>query len=154
MTTLQKLNPRPNFIFSKNRTTSFKKLELLISELETLHLHQNVQEAINLEIYNINRTSLLGKEFVRMLNKSQAKILKIIKKEHGIVPKNYYANLWSLFGVSGLGIPIGIGLGKLLNNMRLFVLGIPLGIGLASLIGLALDKKAFKEGRQLKFSAT
>jgi hypothetical protein len=81
--------------------------------------------------------------------KRQNAILKLVKKELKIVPKSHYQTLWMLFGFSGLGIPIGVAFGLGMGNIGLLGIGLPIGMGLGAVIGLMLDKKALKEGRQL-----
>jgi hypothetical protein len=57
--------------------------------------------------------------------------------------------MWMLFGMSGIGLPIGVAFGLSIGNIGLLGLGLPIGMAIGLAIGMSLDKKALNEGRQL-----
>ncbi len=121
----------------------------LLKELQKKELPNAIIEFINQDIEDLNSVSLTSNEFEKLVKQKQTKIIKQIEKELKIVPKNYYRNLWLALGLCVFGIPIGIALRTSANNAGLFALGIPIGMGIGIALGTGMDKKAFKEGRQL-----
>ena len=51
--------------------------------------------------------------------------------------------------MSAFGIPIGLALGASQGNNGMLGAGLPIGMVIGIAVGSSLDKKAFKEGRQL-----
>ena len=52
--------------------------------------------------------------------------------------------------MSVFGFPIGVILELIIkSNVGFISIGIPIGMGIGILLGSSMDKKAFKEGRQL-----
>lgn len=84
---------------------------------------------------------------MKAIKEKEKKIVKLLEKNHKIVPKKYYQTLWMILGMSAFGLPIGAAFGYLMKNMGL--LGIDLPIGMGTGVGSYLDKKALAEGRQL-----
>jgi hypothetical protein len=121
----------------------------LLSELKKMELSQNVVAAINESVEQINSSTLLGTQLTKLIKQKQSLVVKRVEKEHKIVPKNYYRSIWMLFGMSGIGIPIGVVFGLSIGNLGLLGLGLPIGMALGLIIGSSLDKKALNEGRQL-----
>lgn len=141
---------------SKGKITSDAKLgfvrfqfEELLKELKKRELPQNIIASVNESVEQINGSSLSGKELANFINKRQRNILKQIEKELKIVPRNYYRTIWMLFGISGIGIPIGAAFGLFMKNLGLLGIGLPIGAAIGALVGSLLDKKALEEGRQL-----
>lgn len=142
----------------KNRTRfnnerlakTYRKLSELINELRSQSLNGNVVSFVNeqIELLNKNHDEKALKKLVRL---SQHKILKMVEKEHKIVPKHYYRNLWMVLGMSAFGVSLGTAFGAALGNMGLLGIGIPFGMVIGIAVGTSMDQKAAKEGRQLKF---
>jgi hypothetical protein len=86
-----------------------------------------------------------------MLGEVQKTFLTKLEKEHKLVPKHYYRNLWIPIGLSGIGLPIGVVFGFLMGNMSFLGAGLPIGLALGVIFGTYQDQKAEKEGRQLDF---
>ncbi|PWA08249.1 hypothetical protein [Flavobacterium laiguense] len=121
----------------------------LLSELKKMELSQTVVATINESVEQINSSTLLGTQLTKLIKQKQSLIIKRVEKEHKIVPKNYYRTIWMFFGMSGIGIPIGVAFGLSIGNLGLLGLGLPIGMALGLAIGSSLDKKALNEGRQL-----
>ncbi len=71
-----------------------------------------------------------------------------------IVPKNAYRNRWLAIGMVVFGMPMGAAYGVSMGNMAFIGVGIPIGMVFGMAIGARMDKKAAKEGRQLKFEVS
>ena len=106
-------------------------------------------EIINKHIEDLNSSLISGNGFKRQLIKKQTQIVKLLEKEHKLVSKNYYRNLWMILGMSAIGLPIGVAFGVSIGNMGLLVIGLPIGMVIGLALGSGMDKKALKEGRQL-----
>ncbi|AZA59430.1 hypothetical protein EG349_03650 [Chryseobacterium shandongense] len=104
---------------------------------------------MNRETAIINSTALRDKDLHKVLKQKQNDIIKLLEKEHKIVPKNYYRNLWMAVGMGAFGLPIGVAFGLLMHNIALLSIGLPIGLGIGVVVGSSLDKKAEAEGRQL-----
>ncbi|HET8858819.1 hypothetical protein [Marivirga sp.] len=86
---------------------------------------------------------------MKLLNKEQTQILRLVRKELRLIPKNYYTYLWMALGMAVFGLPLGIFYGKIIDNMGLVSLGLPIGLGIGIMVGMGLDSKVKKEGRQI-----
>jgi hypothetical protein len=148
MNIIELKNPQ-KVIIDEKLDKVFTQLENLLIELRKRELPQNIVEFINDSITVINSSDLIEKDLKVLVIKRQNAILKLVKKELKLVPKGYHATLWMLFGFSGFGIPIGVAFGLAMGNIGLLGIGLPIGMGVGAVVGLLLDKKAFKEGRQL-----
>ena len=80
--------------------------------------------------------------------------MKKLEKEHKLVPKNYYRNLWLPLGMSAFGLPIGVAFGLLVDNIALLSIGLPIGLAIGVALGISLDQKAAKAGKQLDFEVS
>jgi len=127
-----------------NAHTQFEKL---LSELKKKELTDDIIIFINNEIDKVNTAH--DKELRKQIRKSQTFILKTLEKELKIVIKNYYRNLWMAVGMAVFGTPLGVAFGTAIGNMAMLGVGLPIGMVIGLAIGTNMDKKAFKEGRQL-----
>jgi hypothetical protein len=144
-------NPNNKADIALNHTINqaYEEFKKLITELNNKPLNEQVVQFINNCVDEINLSTLPETKFIKFVLEKQAAIVKQLEKEHKIVCKNHYRNTWGLLGITIFGIPIGVIIGFSNNNMGLLGLGFPLGIFIGSIIGNRLDKKAFKEGRQI-----
>jgi hypothetical protein len=122
----------------------------LLKELRKRELPEKIIDIVNQRIEGINSTTLTGNELGKLVKKKQTEITKMLEKELKIVPKNHYRNLWSVLGMSIFGLPIGVVYGTIIGNMAMLAIGLPIGMAIGIGLGARLDKKAFKEGRQLE----
>ena len=121
----------------------------LLSELRKQKLAPKIITMINESIELVNSSSLTGNALRKLVKQKETEILKQVEKEHKIVPKNYYRNLWMLLGISAFGLPIGVAFGLSIGNIGLLGVGLPIGMGIGIAVGTGMDKKALKEERQL-----
>jgi hypothetical protein len=128
----------------------YSKFNELIDELNSKEFPDNTINSINLDIEELNSASPNMKGMRGHLLKKQTKILRLIEKEHKIVPKNYYRNLSMALGMATFGVPFGVAYGIISGNMAMFGIGLPIGMAIGIAIGSSKDKKAFNEERQLE----
>ncbi len=144
------LKDRQNISNESKLNSLYAQFNVLLNELRKKELPSNVFASINERVEQLNSSPLTGKELMKLIKQEQTKILKQVEKECKIVPQNHYRTLWMVFGMSGIGIPIGVAIGLSIGNIGLLGLGFPIGMGIGFIIGMQLDKKAMKEGRQLE----
>jgi len=121
----------------------------LLNELRKREAPENIEKSVNDHVDEINSSTLTGNQLTKFITQKQASLLKQIEKELKVVPKNYYRNLWMLFGFTGIGLPIGVAFGLSIGNIGLLGIGLPIGMAIGLAIGASLDKKALTQGRQL-----
>jgi hypothetical protein len=129
---------------------AYNQFELLLAELRTKQLPDVIVEVINQDVSDIN--SLNTPDEIRIaIKQKQKSILKILEKQLKMVPKNYYRKLWFILGIAAFGLPLGVAIGTMLHNIGLLGTGFPFGMLIGFAVGASMDKKAFKEGKQLDF---
>ena len=143
------LKRRQDMSISPKLDATYTHFNALVDELNTRSLPDCTVSAVNKEIEEVNATTKVWNSMRRLVLKKQSKIVRLIEKEHKIVPKNYYRNLWLVLGMSAFGIPIGAAIGSSIGNMGLIGIGLPIGMAFGMVAGARMDKKALKEGRQL-----
>lgn len=131
------------------------QFEKLLMDLRKRELPDGLVMSINKSIDEINSSSIPGNDIrkVILIKKNQNKILRLLRQEKNLVPKNYYRYQWLAPGMAAFGIPIGAALGAGLGSMAFLGLGLPIGLAIGTTIGSQLDKKANREGRQLDVGA-
>lgn len=140
---------KPELLTDTKTNALYKQLQQILSELEQKKVSAETVAKINSEIAIINSTTLRDKDLHKMLKQKQNNIIKLLEKEHKIVPKNYYRNLWLAAGMGAFGLPIGVAFGLLMGNIALLSIGLPIGMAIGIAIGASMDKKAEAQGRQL-----
>ena len=143
------LKERENISDDIKLSRIYVQLGELLKSLKKKELTPEIIKSINGDIEELNSSSLTSNELIKLVKLKQTKIIKVVEKELKIVPKNYYRNLWLILGMSVFGIPIGVAFGSSIGNMGLLGIGLPIGMGIGIVVGSGMDKKAFKEGRQL-----
>jgi len=127
----------------------YAQFDVLLNELRKKQLNEELIKSINALIETVNASSATGNELRKLIKQAQTSILKQVEKEHKIVPKNHYRNLWMLLGFTAFGLPIGVAFGLSVGNIGLMAIGLPIGMAIGSAVGASMDKKAVAEGRQL-----
>ena len=146
---IRELNSRQDILNDSKLSKIYSKFGELLNELKKKELNQTVEIFINESVDYVNSSPLNGTQLNNIVKQKQTAILKLVEKEHKIVPKNYYRTLWMLFGMSGIGLPIGVAFGLFIGNIGLLGLGLPIGMAIGIVIGISLDNKALEDGRQL-----
>lgn len=134
---------------AKKLVRRYINFEKLLQELRKRDIPTDIVASINRDIEEVNSFSGSDKEIVKQLGKAQSRILALLEKKLKIVTRNHYRDTWLVLGMSSFGIPIGIAFGISMGNMGLLGIGIPIGMSLGIAVGMAMDKKAEKDGRQL-----
>jgi len=129
---------------------AYNQFELLLAELRTKQLPDTIVEIINQDVSDINGLTTPD-EIKIALKQKQKSILKMLEKQLKMMPKNYYRKLWFILGMTAFGLPLGVAIGTMLHNIGLLGTGFPFGMLIGFAVGAGMDKKAYKEGRQLNF---
>lgn len=148
---IKDLYKRPNIVDNPKLSKAFDHFDELLLELKKREFPEAIIQSINIEIEQINTFLESEKELRKRIRYSQSSILKLIEKDLKIVPKNHYQNIWLTHGMSAFGLPLGVAFGASLGNMGLLAIGIPIGMLFGLAIGSYMDKKAFRNGKQLNF---
>ena len=144
------LKEKERVLTNTKLSQTYIRFKELLSELRIRELPHTVIERINQDVEELNLTFLNGDGLRKLIERKQTKIIQMLEKELKIVPKNYYQNYWLAIGMTAFGLPIGVVYGLcIMNNIGMLAIGLPIGMGIGVCLGSWLDKKAFKEGRQL-----
>ena len=108
-----------------------------------------VEDEINAEIDKVNGVPDSRKELKKGFQTAYSRITQIALKRLNLVPKGYYRTMWMSIGLGAFGVPIGVSIGVVLDNMGFIGVGLPLGMVIGMAVGSAMDKRAAEEGRQL-----
>jgi len=141
-------------ILEPKLTKKFTSLSNLIFAAGKHDLPDPFVTYLNSEIENISQFPGNTTETIKKLGEVQKVFLKKLEKEHKLVPKNYYRNLWLPLGMSAFGLPIGVAFGLLVDNIALLSIGLPIGLAIGVALGISLDQKAAKAGKQLDFEVS
>lgn len=133
-----------------SRRLEYALLNKLIQELQNRELPPEVLIKMNEEIARLNLLADEQPKFLFHIKSVKNILLKIIKEELEIVPKNYYRNLWLALGMSSIGLPLGVVFSSLFDNTSFIAIGLPLGMLIGIAIGTQMDKKAISENRMLE----
>lgn len=147
---INSLIQRPGIQGNEKLAIKYKQFELLLEELNTKGLSDEVVVLINEKVDQLNALSDSDSKLKKTVHKGQSRVIQVVAQQAKIVPQNYYRNLWLALGMSAFGIPLGVVVGTMTGNMGLLGLGLPFGMLIGIIIGSGLDKKASEEGRQLK----
>jgi len=146
---INELNPLPDIGNSDKLTETYTQFEKLLIELGKRDLPEELIRTVNIDIEEINSTSVAGDKLRKKIKWIHARIVKLLEKEVKLVPKNYYQNLWLTLGMVTFGLPFGVVFGISFGNMAYLGIGLPIGMAIGIAVGSGMDKKAFEEGRQL-----
>lgn len=140
-------------ISGKKNQKAYFYFQQYIRELQKRELPGIIITSVNAAIEEINEIPSTEKNLGWKIKKHQKKIVRLVEKELKIVPRNYYQNLWLVYGMAFVGLPLGFLFTALLGNFGLLTFGLGTGMALGLAIGVSLgrrlDKKALDEGRQL-----
>lgn len=142
------LRERPENITNAKLNSLYLQFKQLLAELRTKQLNSDLISSINSDIEEINTSLFVGDDLKKLVKQKQTSILKQLK-DLKFIPKHYYRNLWMVLGLSAFGLPIGMIFGFSIGNIGLMGVGLPIGMAIGTVVGTAMDKKAFNEGRQL-----
>ncbi|MGB5320945.1 hypothetical protein [Lutimonas sp.] len=146
---INKLDRIPGIEENERLVKAFNQLDKVLTELREKQVPDEVISSINNAVDETNNFKGSEKELKKQIRKAQSGIIKLIEKKLKMVPKNHYRNLWLVLGMSAFGLPIGVALGASQGNNGMLGAGLPIGMVIGIAVGTGLDRKAFKEGRQL-----
>lgn len=143
------LQQPPGVVENDEPKKFYRQFENLLAELDKKDLPNEVIDAINNAIEELNGYNASEKKLRMAYWKKQNSIIQLLEKQLKLVPKNHYRKRWLALGMTTFGIPIGLGIGAGLDNMAYLGIGILIGLAIGIAVGNQMDKKAEKEGRQL-----
>ena len=146
---IKQLNPRPAIKGNPKLEAAYGQLDRLLSEIRKRKLSDEVIQAINTAIEELNAIPDSDNKLKAKIKKTQDQVVKVLENKHKFVAKNHYRNLWMILGMSAFGLPFGVALGTSLGNMAFLGIGLPIGMAVGLAVGAQMDKKAKEEGRQL-----
>jgi hypothetical protein len=123
--------------------------ENLLDDLETRTLPEETVQWINEKINLINSFDGPVRGYLKTEAKAKTAIIERLKKEHKLVPRNYYRSTWTAIGMMAYGVPLGLLYSNAIGNQGMLGIGLPIGMVIGMAIGSGMDKKAAREGRQL-----
>lgn len=121
----------------------------LIEILRIKNLPDEMIGFVNDQIQELNEYPCGTVDFYKLVKKKQTLILRKLEKDLKMVPKNHYMSLWLALGMSVFGVPLGISMGSIFDNMGMLGVGLPIGMAIGIALGHGLDKKAIANGKQL-----
>lgn len=136
---------------SKHLQRAFLKYTTLLQDLETRPLSPKTIQALNLNTQHIINNSAHTRSLAKALRTSLRKSLRILEREYKLVEPTHYQNLWMVLGMVIFGPTFGTVFAS--NNVSMLGVGFPIGMAIGMAIGSGLDKKALKDGRQLKIQS-
>lgn len=146
--TITELKDRPNLDVTGKLFKLYIQFSEILNQLRKKQLPDTFITFINSEITALNALPD-GDELRKITKAKQTIILKVLEKEHKIVTKNHYRNIWLPVGMTAFGLPLGAAFGLAIGNIGLLSIGLPIGMAIGIGVGVSLDKKALQEGRQL-----
>lgn len=127
---------------------AYQRLQKLLEIAEQKPLSESSIQKINAKIEELNTSNKINGALLSLVQLTESEIIEIIEQDSKMVPKGHYSKRWIAIGMSAIGVPLGLIVGMLMDNIALLAVGIPVGLGIGSLIGKSLDSKAAEEGRQ------
>jgi hypothetical protein len=140
---------KPEWEQDKKLSERYQLFNQLTRELEQKDVPEKIIAEINIAIEQQNDMEGNSSTLLKSYRALQKKIVKLLEKELQLVTLHHYRTLWTLIGMSTIGIPIGIVYANIIGNMALMSIGIPIGMGIGALLGSLRDKKALENGKQL-----
>lgn len=137
---------------SEKEKKEILQLQELIPELNRRNIPQEIAEQINEKLVQLNNFSGSKQHYLKKIRSSKKGIFELLQKRLGLVPPNYYTNLWMPLGMSIFGLPLGAVLSAITKNSSFIGIGLPIGLAIGAWYGKNLDKKAAKEKKVLDLS--
>ena len=146
------LKQKPGTEGNRKLMKRYQSLDELIEALKKVDIPESLIVSVNRDIEQINTFAGNEKELGKLILKSVTRILRMVEKEAGVVPRGHYRTMWLGLGMAIFGIPMGVAFGMALDNLAFIGIGIPIGMVIGIAIGTAKDKQAAEKGKQLDFS--
>lgn len=146
------LKRKPGTEGNKKLAKRYASLEKLFEALKKVEIPETPIESVNRDIEQINNFTGSEKELGKLILKSETRILRMVQKEAGMVPRGHYRMQWLAIGMAVFGVPLGVGIGMALDNLAFIGIGIPMGMVIGLAVGTAMDKQAAEKGKQLDYS--
>ncbi|SDS46735.1 hypothetical protein SAMN04487764_2285 [Gillisia sp. Hel1_33_143] len=130
---------------------SISNLKMLIAEIKSKNIPEEVCYKINYQIDKVNSCAIDNSiKIQNLLDMTYHSILHIIKTDLGIIPKNYYRDLYTTLGMTIFGLPLGLLLTATLDNSINLVFGVVFGLIFGVILGTRKDKIAQQENKVIQ----
>ena len=140
---------KPEWEQDKKLSERYQLFNQLTRELEQKEVPEKIIAEINEWIEQQNNMEGDSRILLKSYGALQKRTVKLLEKELQLVTLHHYRTLWTLLGMSTLGIPLGLVYANIIDNMAMMSIGIPIGMGIGAYMGSQKDKKAFENGKQL-----
>ncbi|MES2478890.1 MAG: hypothetical protein V4561_07375 [Bacteroidota bacterium] len=140
---------KPEWEQDKKLSERYQTFNQLTRELEQKEVPEKIIAEINKGIEQQNNMEGNNRILLKSYRALQKRTVKLLEKELQLVTLHHYRTMWTLLGMSTLGIPLGLVYANIIDNMAMMSIGIPIGMGIGAYIGSQKDKKAFENGKQL-----
>ncbi len=137
---LVRLDPIDAAIHKKYSLRGRETLNQLTEILEERSLNPESIEFVNQQITRLNGLQQERQAYYLQLQKTNYPLLRHLEKHYGWVPKGHNTTRWLTVGMSIFGIPIGVSIGLLADNMALLGIGFGLGMLVGLLVGYQKDQ--------------
>ncbi|BDC98783.1 hypothetical protein [Persicobacter psychrovividus] len=129
---------------------AYRRIEALLYEIGDKQLSYAFVTEVNRQIAGINNFQENDRLLAAHINQLYEELLTELERDFELVPKNYFQQKWLLYGVSVIGLPIGLIIAIINHIPGNIILGLPIGLLIGLLIGIEKDKNAKRENRQLQ----
>ena len=141
---IEKLKNREELLQNKKYIKVYRKLQNVITAINNKEIPNEFVCVINEDIKALNSFIGSEKQLIKRIKKTTSKILKFVDTKLKLVSKHHYRTI---------GLIMGMLFGPLLTysieGLGFGGLGMVFGMAVGIAIGVHLDAKAAKEGRQL-----
>src|SRR5689334_21669282 len=103
---LSRVMKSPGYDYDEELEIEYRQLTKIVNELAAKKLPVHITLQINDELARINYFTGSKKDLLKVMRRSQLKILRLLERKLRLVPKNHYRNTWSFIGISFFGIPL------------------------------------------------
>ncbi len=131
----------------KSEIKVYEKFLRILSELKNKEFSNEEIQSIETELRRLDLKSY-PENRKKYFKKALGKFEEYLKEAFSLTPKGYYANLYSILGLS-FGLPLGIVFLSGFENSLDISLGMIGGMFIGFMIGRHLDSRAVSEGRVL-----
>ena len=149
---IAELNRQEKNGFDPKLSKKLENFEKLLKKIVKQYIPPETEAHINAKIIALNTFQGNPRQVSRELYKSQSAISQKLEKDCKLVSKNYCRNQWMILGMSGFGLPMGVIIGLMIDNIGLLAIGLPIGMAMGLALGTVMDKKALIKGLQLDVS--
>ena len=134
---------------SRKLNKAYDKIDCLLTEVGKKELPADSLEEINQRITLLNHFDGEEKILRKKIERFYSEILKLLKDQLGIVPRNYHQNIWMAYGLALFGLPIGVVMSTMTDTPAFMGVGLPIGLSIGMIYGMLKDRKVKMQNKQI-----